>query len=689
MNRTADVPSHANSPASSLQNADLVADGAMTRRDRGVTFRVVVICLLLAMLFGYAIPITNYKFENTYLGATHLPAGAIAALIFVLCILNPVLKLASKRWALSRNETLTVYISCLFSSLVPGRGGENYFIPNVLATFYYATYSNKWFDKLAPYIQPWMTPALNADGTYNELPVSGWYVGGTAIPWGAWLVPIVAWALIIFALYAMLGCLGVMLRAQWAEHESLAFPLLRLPQEMTRDMDKPASKDTVTFFQNRLMWLGFAVAVFIETLNGLHLYFPDVPAFDLQVETGGMFTEAPWNQMGSLGIRVWILALGVSYLLTTEVAFSLWFFFLFHKFQYIVAHSMGFPPTAMPVPTWTRGLAKSFISYQQIGAYFAYVLLLFWIGRGHFTHVFRRAIGRAQATESERQEALSYPVAFWGFVLAFLFIIGWTVAAGVQPGLAVVMWVTYLVIALGLTRVVAEGGLLLVHTGWSPLAPIAHLTGSWISPASGVPAAYIGNSLMAEMRGFLLPSFLQSFKLARDSGIAARPLLGLIATVILVSFVTGIWSILALGHREGALTLTTWWTRGGGPQSPPLAALEIVGGVEDNYFANWSWFSLGAFATWGMTVMRARYPWFPFHPIGYIMMPTYSISSLWFSVFLAWLTKSLVLRFGGSDSYKKTVPFFLGLALGDFAMIIFWLFVDGWFERTRHYLLPA
>ena len=58
------------------------------------------------------------------------------------------------------------------------------------------------------------------------------------IPWGAWLVPLLAWGSLIFASYIILGCLSVMLRAQWAEREALAFPLLRLPLEMTEDVDR-------------------------------------------------------------------------------------------------------------------------------------------------------------------------------------------------------------------------------------------------------------------------------------------------------------------------------------------------------------------------------------------------------------------------------------------------------------------
>src|SRR4028119_2327619 len=129
-------------------------------RERGVTGRVVVLCLCLAIGFGYIMPIIDYKLRNTFLGATHLPPGAIGVLLILLLVVNPLLKLLSSRFSFSRNEILTVYSSCLFSSLVPGHGGENHVIPTLIAPFYFATRENKHFEFLLPYLEPWMTPAV-------------------------------------------------------------------------------------------------------------------------------------------------------------------------------------------------------------------------------------------------------------------------------------------------------------------------------------------------------------------------------------------------------------------------------------------------------------------------------------------------------------------------------------------------
>jgi hypothetical protein len=265
-----------------------------TSAERGVTPRVVVLCLGLAVLLGYIIPIIDYKIFNTFLGATHLPPGAVGALLVLVLVVNPLLRVVSKKLTLSRNEALTVYITCLFSSLVPGHGAENLIVPVLMAPFYYATPENGWLGPLQAHLKPWLTPALDPQtGLYNKAVIEGWYVGlrpGESIPWGAWLVPLLAWSTVIIAVYMMLGCLGVMLRAQWAEHEALAFPLLRLPLTMTEDLDHQDQYGVLgRFFRNPLMWCGFGIAVFIQALRGLHLYFADVPNFPLELNLNALF----------------------------------------------------------------------------------------------------------------------------------------------------------------------------------------------------------------------------------------------------------------------------------------------------------------------------------------------------------------------------------------------------------------
>jgi hypothetical protein len=677
-----------------LKSSRLASDNAVSSEqqetDGGMTWRVVIVSLLLAVLFGHCIPIVDYKMSNTFLGATHMPAAAIAVLLFLVLVVNPLLKLLSARAAFSRNETLTVYITCLFSSLVSGKGGENFFIPNILSSFYFANPQNKWLDLFLPNLKSWFTPAVDAQGVYNAAPVEGWYVGGESVPWALWIIPLAAWTSLILALYFMQACLGVMLRAQWAEREALAFPLLKFPMEITRDIDDAGPKQN-RFFRNPAMWAGFAVVGFIEMLNGLQFYFPDVPGFPLSLNTRQFFTEAPWNQLGNTYVQVYPAIVGISYLLTKEVSFSLWFFHLFSKFQLIAAYTMGFQPATLEAPSWTRGWAKGFIGYQQVGAILAYVALLLWVGREHWAHIVRRAFGREKATLDEKEEALSYPFAFWGFVGGLAFILLWTVAAGVKWEIALMMWGFYLAIALALTRLVAEGGLLFVQTGWMPVGPMAFLMGAGpgklLDTASAAPASMISSSIMLDMRGFLLPSFVQSLKLAKDRKISIKPLFALIAVTTIVSFVLSLWTVLHLGYETGGLQLAVWWARVGGSQ-PAVNTAGIMRGIETNIAANWGWVGIGAAMTWGMMAARSRFTWFPLHPIGLVMCVPFAMHSMWLSIFLGWLFKVVITRFGGNDGYRKATPIFLGAVLGSVVMIVFWVIVDAWQGRTGHALLP-
>jgi hypothetical protein len=81
--------------------------------------------------------------------------------------------------------------------------------------------------------------------------------------------------------------------------------------------------------------------------------------------------------------------------------------------------------------------------------------------------------------------------------------------------------------------------------------------------------------------------------------------------------------------------------------------------------------------------------WFPLHPVGFILAVHYPIDVQQFSIFLGWLAKCLITRFGGHDVYRKVLPAALGLILGDVVMMLFWLLVAWWQGTSGHQLMPA
>lgn len=666
----------------------------------GVTLRVVLLCLALAVFFGYVIPIIDIKLHNTMLGGAQMPMGGVAVLL-VLLTLNPLLGWLRRGWKFSRNEMLTVYISCLFSCLVPGSGAEHFFVPNFIAPFYYATRENKWLEFLLPHLKPWFTPAIKVvDGQnqYHRDIIESWYVGtgGSAIPWHAWLAPLLAWGALIAAVYVMLGCLSVLLRAQWSEYEALSFPLLRVPLEMTEDVDRADTFGSIgRLFRNPLTAIGFAAAAFIQILNGLNLYYPEVPRVPLTIDTGRLYTEAPWNQIAWATPYVFPIAVGITYLLASEVSLSLWFFFWFFKLQLIIAYYLGYMPTTLP--TTPTSQSKTFVGHQQIGAFLVFAAVVLWTGRLHFAHILRRAFNflhrRTPAGEREKGEALSYPVAFWGFVLAFAFILGWSCMAGIRLDVALALWTCYLVISICLTRVVTEGGLLFVVHSWIPLGILGQLLnsgpGTWLPPSSIVPAAFIQSAMMNMIRGFVMPSFVQSFKLAHDQKISMKPLLALICAVTLISLIMGIGMNVRLGYQHGALTLANNWFVSGEPRNVINISQDLLPGARGQSWTNWVWLVVGGLGTYALMLARSRFVWFTLHPIGYLMGLTYPMHLLWFSTFLGWFCKVLVMRFGGADTYRKAAPLFLGLVLGEVATMLFWLLIDGWQGRVHHQLMPG
>jgi hypothetical protein len=89
-----------------------------------------------------------------------------------------------------------------------------------------------------------------------------------------------------------------------------------------------------------------------------------------------------------------------------------------------------------------------------------------------------------------------------------------------------------------------------------------------------------------------------------------------------------------------------------------------------------------------LMIMTRRYLWWPFHPVGYAVGSGWAISWMWFSVFLSWMAKRMILNYGGSKAYRAAVPLFLGFILGQFFMGSFWSLLGLIINKGMYTIFP-
>jgi hypothetical protein len=77
-----------------------------------------------------------------------------------------------------------------------------------------------------------------------------------------------------------------------------------------------------------------------------------------------------------------------------------------------------------------------------------------------------------------------------------------------------------------------------------------------------------------------------------------------------------------------------------------------------------------------LEVAALRVAWWPILPIGFIASNGAFIQNAWLSIFVGWLAKVLIVRFGGADLFNKARPFFVGLIFGESLVAAVWLIVN-------------
>jgi hypothetical protein len=165
----------------------------------------------------------------------------------------------------------------------------------------------------------------------------------------------------------------------WADEEHLSFPLVSLPLEMIGEQTGGGAH--AEFLRNPLMWLGFGVPVLYFGLKGLRGIWPLFPL--LRVEYPIQINQAPWSSMGYTEMWFSMAGVGFFYLLSSEMVFSLWFFFVLARLQEVLAGAFGINSTG------GHSDAMAFVGDQTAGVAFALVGIMVYTGWGRVRDVWR------------------------------------------------------------------------------------------------------------------------------------------------------------------------------------------------------------------------------------------------------------------------------------------------------------
>ena len=604
-------------------------------------------------------------------GVLQIAPPAIVALL-VLALFNRALVQWGKINLLNPAELIVIYAMGLVSVMVSTRGIIEKLIPPLAYLPYFATRENKLTESVSQYMPAWAMPFSPSNAVGNASPAMRdfWEGNNGIIPWATWLGPLVAWGALWACVVWCFLCLATLLRKQWMENEQLRFPLTALPLALAKD-----EVEGQKFFSNPMMWAGALFAFCVFGLNGLAANFPDVPKLVTFLPLAPYFSERPWNAMDYMPLYFSLAAVGFAYFLPTDLLLSLWFFFLLTRIQDAAAVQLG----GLPVGIGSHN-ARIWTGFQAAGAYLVLVFSWARIGWPTFKIVLQSAFSsrekRAQLGEAgdDSGELFSYRAALTGLALSFGGIVLWLSLAGMSPWLAFVQMGVYIFfVAVVMSRAVSEAGLLMTETSFLPQHLISLFTPlGGLGPGNAAMLGLTNAAFTRDLRGVLLSPFMDTQKMAVEVGLKPRamrwPLLGSIALAFCVSCVV----FLFLNYKNGGLSLYEYPSKNNAAgRFTDAAAMGSGGGFVADATA-YGGLAVGIIVTIVLVWSRAQFSWFPLHPLGYALAPTWTMICFWFPFLVAWIIKSGVLKFGGIDTYRKLAPFMLGMILGEFSAAVFW-----------------
>jgi len=629
-----------------------------------MTLRSAILGIIVVMAVVTGAPFSIWMVRSSEITWSYFPTSAGFCFV-VIFLANALVRRWRERWMLQPGELATIVIMGLAATGIP-----TFIVGTLLAIisspYYGATPENDWAGNIHPYLPEWIFPHDNSGDAmrwfYEGLPK------GQTIPFDVWIGPLFWMLSLILTVYFVCFCMVVVFRRQWAVHERLVFPLMEMPRLLIDDGGRP-------IVRSKGFWLGVAIPLGMILFNLIGSFYIGFPKLE--------FTQAVTLQFSrdfpAISLMLYFPVIGFMYLVSTSVSFSIVFFYLLAVVQEGVTNRIGYDVTRPDAFVW--GMQS--LSWQAWGGFVAMVVVSLWMGRRHLGEVMRQVF-RGQQTIDDSEEMVSYRTAVYGFLIGLVYILGWLWKSGMDLHIAVLFIFGVLVAYYGVTRLVVQAGVYFLGPPVGAQAFTLAITGTSIGGrnlvALGITYAWFG-----DVQSLFMPAAAHGARLAEIYRIR-RSMAWALGLAAVVGFITCLYFVLSLCYQYGAGNFGSWYFVAGGGAGG-MAYDGVIRHFNEPWPTDWnklSYFGIGIVSYAVLAVLQYRFHWWPLHPIGITLAPLWMTRLIVFSIFLAWLCKSSIMRYGGISAYRDARPFFMGLIAGYFLGVgvsylvdVFWFMGEG------------
>ncbi len=597
-------------------------------------------------------------------GFGHLPRSALFVCFLLLLVNVATLKLTGRRFLDSR-QLVYVFIAVMVMSGFPGQQLVTYLYIGLVGCQHYATPENKYAETFFDYIPEWLVPSKSPDDPSVRWAFYG-VPPGRSIPWGDWVGPLLVWTPYILAVLLLGATAVALMRRRWADEEHMLFPLAQIPVEMLSYDTERAAVPRV--FRSWLFWGAFVIPVILYSKNALHYYFPAIPETDLTPDIGIVFTGRPWNMLNRFPYHYYFEMMGITYLVSDEMAFSLWFFWIFRRLGSVFRELAGLTGH------------NDFFTHQGIGAYTLLAGIYLWYARESLKQIARKAL-LGTGPFDDRGEPMSARVMFFGFIISLATIVIWGHLIGAAWWGSLFLMGTYLVSIIVLTRIVSEAGVFAVWTPFgSQEALLVKALGTHAVGPRSITALSIMGYKIRDTASLTAANVIQGYKMADSASLKPRAVCAMIFAALVLALFASHWPSLYAIYSHSIPGLG-WWPRGSG-NALGQGISQLILANKEFTLGNYGNMVLGGATMLFLNFMRQRFLWWPFHPLGYtaLMGPSFMGDRYGFSIFLGWVVRRVTQRFGGYQAYRMGRAAAVGIIVGNAVVLLCW--------SIAHYIRP-